>query len=245
LLIEKDVRNFKMILDTEDVGMSAQLLEGEGWEREAPDILDSIIQPDWTVVEMGACLGFYMLLEAKKAARVYAIEADPHNVEIMTMAKDINGLRNIDIFNYAVAAENGRALFYQSPGRSDRGRLSPNGNIEVDAITLDTFAAENDIEQVDLIRCDIEGAEIHMVSGGEKTLAAMPVGSWMFIDLHPLKCGPDKTRLARAIDKILEFGFVPQTILGPDVVGSKSFTETVCRNSGFPKVFLQKCASAT
>ncbi len=240
MLIEKQIRDFVMALDTEDVGMSTQLRDGMEWEGEAPNVLNRLIRPSWTVIEMGACLGFYMCLEAKKAKKVYAIEADPHNTAIMEVSKGLNNFSNVEIFNLAIAAENGTVRFAQSPGRSDRGRLSKKGNIKVEAKTLDTFTAENNIGPVDLIRCDIEGAEVHMVSGGRETLKAMPEGSWMFIDLHPLKFGKDKTKLYKAIKQIQHHGFVPRRIFGPKVMHPKDFADSICGSAGFPKVFLRK-----
>lgn len=237
MLVQKQIRDFWMYLDTEDKGMSTHLLSGMNWEGIAPDILEEIIQPDWTIIEMGACLGFYMLLEAK-AKKVYAIEADPHNVEIMSKSTKCNGYSNVEIFNYAVSSKDGITKFKTSAGRSDRGRLSLKGDIEVESIRLDTFVKQNGIDRVDLIRCDIEGAEAKMVAGGLKTLESMKDGSWMFIDLHPRKF-EDKKPLAWALKRIAMMGFIPVHIIGPNVKGS--FIDTICSNKGFPKVFFQKC----
>lgn len=240
MLVEKQIRDFLMVLDTEDKGMSTQLMQGMKWEGEAPDLLDKIIKPDWTVIEMGACLGFYMLLEAKKAERVYAIEADPHNAHIMEAARVLNGFHNVEVHNLAIAGYDGTVKFSPSPGRSDRGRVSKNGTEKVESITLDSFVKKNGIGKVDLIRCDIEGAEVHMVSGGYDTLSNMDVASWMFIDLHPLKFGKDKSKLRTAIKQIQKHGFVPRRIFGPKVMHPKDFADSICGSSGFPKVFLRK-----
>jgi FkbM family methyltransferase len=239
------VRNFTMCLDTEDKGMSTQLLAGGGWEGVGPDILEALIEPGMTVVDMGACIGFYTLLAAACGARVYAIEADADNVRILRRAVEVNGFGNVKVSHMAIAAEDGIGRFDPSPGRSDRGRLSAEGTEAVRTITLDTYVERLGIEQVDVLRCDIESAETGMVAGGQTTLAAMRPGSWIYIDLHPRKLS-DPMDLKPAVESILEHGFVPECVLGGGVkLGTKSFVDDICRSEGFPKVFLRKCASDT
>lgn len=50
--------------------------------------------------------------------------------------------------------------------------------------TLDSFCREQGIDRIDFLRCDIEGAEILLLDGGEETIAAhRPV---MMIEVHPI-----------------------------------------------------------
>lgn len=237
MLVERKIRNFRMMLDTEDKGMSTQLLAGGGWEGEAPDILESIIEPGMVVVEMGACIGFYMLVEAACGATVYAIEPDPHNVEMMRKSLDLNGFTRARAYELAIGGVDGTAHFHRSRGRSDRGRLSPKG-LEVKVLTLDTFARRAGITRLDVLRCDIEGAEVGMVSGGRKTLE---MARWLFIDLHPLKM-KRKSDLIPTVETIMGHGFSPQRVFGSSVdPGAADFATAICNGGGYPKVFFRKC----
>jgi len=238
MLVTRKVRDYLMVLDTEDVGMSTPLLKGGGWEGEGPDILESIIKPGMTVIDMGACLGFYSCLCAKRGASTYALEADPDNCEIIRKAAARNDFVNLMVYQLAIAAKDGTARFQQSPGRSDRGRLAGKGNIEVETITLDTFVEREGTGPIDVIRCDVEGAEIGMVASGQRTIASMPVGSWIYIDLHPMKMN-DPMDLKPTIENLLDHGFEIKHALG---LSGDATPEGICRCGGFPKVFFQKCA---
>lgn len=233
MLVEKRVRDFSMLLDTEDKGMGGTLLADQGWEGGAPDYLAGILNPDDVVIEMGACLGYYAFLEAMTAKRVYAIEADGRNVQIMRAAAVLNGFDNLSVHHLAISGENGKALFRASPGRSDRGRLSDKG-VEVQTVTLDTFVESEGIERVDVVRCDIEGAEVGMIKAGAETLSGMAEGSWLYIDLHPAKV---QENFASTVRRILKYGFKPRKAF--NLARSGPFVKRVC-SSSFPRVFFQK-----
>lgn len=243
MLVERKIRNFQMFLDTNDEGMSSNLLKGNGWEGKSPDLLSKIVQPGWNIVEMGACIGFYMLVEAAAGANVWAVEPDAHNIKIMKKSRAANKFDSVKIFEMAIDGENTIRKFRESPGRSDRGRLSGNrtDGVDVKVQTLDTFVEENEIGRVDLIRSDIEGSEVGMVNGGDKTLTSMEVGSWIFIDLHPMHI-PKPPGVRPTINKIMSYGFYPRFPIVPVVnkVGPiEKFIDRCCKPT-FPKVFFQK-----
>lgn len=55
----------------------------------------------------------------------------------------------------------------------DKVKLNKNGseqNFTVDAISIDEYVSENNIEKVDFIKMDIEGAEMKALKGAEQTL---------------------------------------------------------------------------
>jgi FkbM family methyltransferase len=242
MLVERRVRDFTMVLDTDDCGMSQPLLRGAGWEGAGPDILESILllKPGMTVIDMGACIGFYSLLCATVSAHVYAVEADPDNCAIIRKAAEANAFDNLLVYNLAIAGLDGTARFQPSPGRSDRGRLSDKGPLEVETVTLDTFVEREGIGPVDVLRCDIEGAEVGMVAGGQKTLAVMREGSWIYVDLHPQKMN-NPFDLMSTIENIIEHGFIPETLVGSKAgLNPSGFAESICSKGGFPKVFFQK-----
>jgi len=247
MLVEKPIRDFKMLLDTDDTGMSTDLMKNGSWEGTAPDVMAKLVQPNWTVIEMGACIGFYAMIEAKRGANVYVIEPVPRNIEIIRKNIELNGFDNARAFELAIGAENGWAKFQLSPTRSDRGRFtatkSGDGVIEVETITLDSFVAREGIDKVDLLRADIEGAEVGLVTGGQNTLGAMKKGSWIFMDIHPVKVPDPLINLLPALQSILDHGFIPKKVLAPGAYQNlppKGFAKAICQLKGFPKVFFEK-----
>lgn len=63
------------------------------------------IKRDWTVLDVGASIGYYTLLAAEKATegRVIAIEPHPQIVNALRKNVALHGLQNVQIINEAVA----------------------------------------------------------------------------------------------------------------------------------------------
>lgn len=91
--------------------------------------------------------------------------------------------RNFKAFPLAVGASAGQAQIFseQSSNASEFASLVP-GVIEdihhnvsagqtVDVITLDEFCATHEIEAIDLLKVDVEGAELEVLRGAEQLIA--------------------------------------------------------------------------
>src|SRR5258708_16373581 len=63
----------------------------ELYEKEAREVFCSAIRPGCTVLDVGANIGIYTLLAAKRGARVFAVEADPVNAIQLRRHIQING----------------------------------------------------------------------------------------------------------------------------------------------------------
>lgn len=127
-------------------------------------------------------------------AKVYTIEASPHNFEVMKK-KFGDKKPKINMFNYAMSSENGFVDFYQTiyPDNTVEGnefmvmgsiydikeekkakhKLKNIETIKVKAITFDSFCEENNITSVDFAHIDVEGAGFDVISGMNKTLPKM------------------------------------------------------------------------
>ncbi|GAG95136.1 unnamed protein product, partial [marine sediment metagenome] len=60
----KEILGSKMCLIPSDIGLSKQLIEHGIREEASVKFMKEILQPDWTVIDIGANLGYYALLEA-------------------------------------------------------------------------------------------------------------------------------------------------------------------------------------
>lgn len=112
-----------------------------------------------------------------------AVEADPRNVPILVNRV---GPRNIRVAHYAITWHCGQTELHLSSGPGATGsssvrepkehlRCFPTTTFQesvfVPAITLDALSYEYALSNIDLIWCDIQGAEIDMIRGGRATLA--------------------------------------------------------------------------
>jgi FkbM family methyltransferase len=154
------------------------VMDGE-YEPETSVFMKRTIQPDFTCIDVGANFGYYTCLMARLAwqGRVVAYEPDP---EVYALLRDnvyINWCERVVWFrNAAVGAAAGTLTIYRRPNRTGNTGIIPvptgaqaavgeteSTELVVDCERLDDLARE--LERVDLIKIDVEGAESLVVEG--------------------------------------------------------------------------------
>src|ERR671922_680338 len=138
-----------------------------------------------TVVDVGAHIGLYSLIAAKRvgtSGKVIAIEPDPENFKILKKNILLNQLTNVEAVECAVYStreklklflpeiEGGRTIF--NTVMQDRARTSTENFIEVEANTLDNILESINITEVNWIKIDVEGAELEVLKGAVNTLSS-------------------------------------------------------------------------
>lgn len=188
--IMKKVQGNMMILDLNDLGISRELALYGVHEKNSTEEVKSIITPGMKILEVGANIGYYALIETKLAGptgHLYAIEPAPHNFASLKKNLELNNIRNADLHQAAFGDKRDKAKFYVY----DRGNLSSfikredmgmkYEEVEVEIMTLDDFLK---FKKVDFIRMDVEGYEKEILKGSEKALAEGNRPKYFFIEIH-------------------------------------------------------------
>ena len=131
-----------------------------------------LVKPGAVVYDIGAHVGFYTLLAATRVGprgRVVAFEPLPRNLAFLRMHVSMNGMTNVVIQAVAVADHHGIQRFDDSAGPSE-GHLAAEGSLVVECVTLDELVASGEIPPPDLIKIDVEGAELMVLRAGEATI---------------------------------------------------------------------------
>ncbi len=152
--------------------MAAAFVLGRVYEPATTAFFKEVIKPGMTVVDIGANAGYYTLLAARLAGdrgRVYAFEPEPENYAVLVKNVEVNGHHNVLCRQQAVASESGRVQFFLA-GESGAhslytGKASPRRRIMVEATSLDEFFRKDGWPHIDLIKMDIEGAELRALEG--------------------------------------------------------------------------------
>ena len=113
----------------------------------------------WTVLDIGANIGFFTLFALEASARVYAYEPEEKNFDRLKSQLDENKTA-ANIYRCAVASDNeGRNLYLNAENiGGHRITHDAGGGIQrVPSITLNQIIEE--VGHVDLIKMDCEGAE--------------------------------------------------------------------------------------
>lgn len=116
------------------------------------------------MLDVGANIGLFSFYAEKYAKVIYAVEPSQEHVEVIKHLKEFNHLDNVIPVQAAISHKNGVANFYHNENTT-MFSLKPevNGKPEemelVPTMTLDTFFNNFDLDHVDFMKIDIEGAE--------------------------------------------------------------------------------------
>ncbi len=123
------------------------------------------------VLDCGANIGLFTLLAAAKGGKVFAFEPAPSALEHLVKVKDIHP--SVEILEMGTSNESGIARIALSQGNNTSSSLVlpvEGESIDIRTTTIDDFVETHNLQSVDFIKADIEGAERLMLAGAAKTL---------------------------------------------------------------------------
>ena len=179
-IIPKEIEIGKGIfleLDQSDPVASGAIALGV-YEKNETELFRSKIKPAMTIIDIGANLGYYTVIASCSAGErglVIAFEPEPNFFKLLSKNIIRNNLKNVAIFEMAIADKNGEAdLFLSEENKGNNSLISSeklDSFVSVKTATLDDFLSAKKIAMVDMIKMDIEGAEILALEGMKNTLA--------------------------------------------------------------------------
>lgn len=166
--------------------------------------------PDGVVVDIGAQVGFLSTYAARAApeGRILAIEPDPTSFRKLVAGIRANGLDNVKPIQCAISDREGMIEFV-SAARSVDSRLLPGSQVgrrlasepgavtsPVRCTTLDHLLRQENVNAVDLLKIDVEGAELAILQSAVETLPRVRA---VVVEVHdPRSIGPIDTIMRRA-----------------------------------------------
>ena len=127
----------------------------------------SWVRRDDVAFDLGANIGAFAMPAAVIGAQVHAFEILPANVVSLAASAARNRLSNLAINIGAVWDKPG---YLGIAGKSAWGVVGPGSSLSIAAITMDDYVAAKGIERVDLMKVDVEGAELEALRGADKLL---------------------------------------------------------------------------
>ena len=151
------------------------------------ELLKSIINKGDTLVDVGANHGTYtdfFKSRLEKTGKIYTIELHPTTYNFL---KDkYKNDDNIIIFNKAISNIDGQIPYYQGDGDCLHNILGHDVNFKInnkigfiESYRLDTIL--KDVDKIDLIKIDVEGAELMVLEGIEKIINKV---NYILVECH-------------------------------------------------------------
>lgn len=143
--------------------------------NEGPYEYDNVkLCEDDVVIDCGANIGIFSAIAAHKKCKCYSFEPVKETLKYLDKMSDIYD-DLIKVCEYALSDQIGKTKLYLTEDTNiSNSILGINQNkinyIEVNTNTIDNFIKIHNIEKVDFIKADIEGAERLMLKGAVETL---------------------------------------------------------------------------
>jgi len=151
------------------------LYHTEDHEPHVRKVFCSLIRKGMTVVDVGACVG-YTVLASKRVGdngSVFAFEPDPVRYEALCETVRVNKLKNVKVFNLAVADTDELKV-----GRMDLDIAATNDQKEtVKAMPLDSI-----VEFADVVKIDVVGHELTVLRSMRRILRE---GTKIVLEIYP------------------------------------------------------------
>lgn len=166
----------KMIVDPYDT-VGGEIYRNGQFEAETVAFLTEQLKEGMHFIDIGANIGQYTLLASSivgQTGKVYSVEAVPDIYTLLNKNISSNNLRNVISYNVALSNLEGFTSFHLGHyGNSGAGSLKPTINTGGREIKVKTSTLDNlfyDLNKIDVMKIDVEGAELLVLSGGKKLL---------------------------------------------------------------------------
>jgi len=188
-----DIEGFQMyVRDKEANGLHQGFCEPEETK-----FIKNIVLPDWICIDIGANIGYFTILMARKCKHVYSFEPEPNNFKLLVSNIGLNQLLNVNWIEVAISDNRERTKLYlcdtdHGMHRLYKSKWCNGGSIKVLTRDLDSFT----LPRINLIKMDIEGAEYGALLGMVELLKRdKPL---IIMEFHPLS--------------IIEYGVDPRKV---------------------------------
>lgn len=172
------VGNHLMYIDPKDMIVSQVLYTKRVWDPYTSAVFRKVLRKGDTVLDIGSHIGYYALLAAEivgKHGSVTAFEPDTVSYGLLKKNRSVNNYENITPINKAVSEKNAIERLYINRLNTGDNKLIKDGTtkeyVKIETIKLDDFLK---VKKVDVIKIDIQGAELRALKGMTKLLKANP-----------------------------------------------------------------------
>jgi FkbM family methyltransferase len=163
------------------------------FERETVEVFLALLSSGMTVLDVGANIGQYTLVAAHAVGpygQVHAFEPTAEIASELRCNVALNEFQNVTINEVAVADSRGEQLLYcTDPGSPGTNTImnpveQPCTTSKVRTVTLDDYLAERGVSDVDVMKLDVEGAELLVLRGAERLLRG-PRAPVLLLEVNP------------------------------------------------------------
>jgi len=205
----------KMILDTNDC-VAQRIRCEEAFEPAVRREIERIASSDVNIIDIGANIGYYSILASRligSEKRVFSFEPQVSMVSKLRRNIELNALRNVKVFPFALSDAPGTVTFHVPPeGTEALGSMHANGRfevvktVEVETQRLDDVMSNLGNPKIGLIKMDAEGAELPILRGATQLLSS-PDKPVLIFEANEKNCKPFDYCVFDLLQYVHSFGY--------------------------------------
>ena len=237
----RNIYDFKMFLNNQDKGISRSLILFGKREEDQKLILNKILKANMNVFDIGANIGYYVLIEnqiLKSTGKILAIEPNKENVELLKRNIMLNKIekKRIYIEESGVSNKSVKQTFYLAkhsnlhtfhPKGSAKKFLSGN-TINVKTVTISELSKK--YFKPDLIRLDVEGHEVEILQSLIKDVRNNNLNPLICFEPH-ISCYNKSHDITPVLSKLFGLGYKTKYISSNAESGTKRIEMVTDKNA--------------
>ena len=164
-----DYSGYKLLIQpTEHVGR--RLWTGNGWENGITAVIESTLSNGDVAMDIGAHYGLHALTmrrQVGEAGRVFAFEPNPSVAHLIRRTFSKNGFENVEHVEKALTNTTNDVTLVEESRNTGHATTRPAGEkgkeFTVQATTFSEFLSSRGVDNIDLLKVDIEGGEADLI----------------------------------------------------------------------------------
>lgn len=169
------------------------LCDAQSYEPDVTRLLSATLQPGMVFFDVGANLGYYSLLGSKKVGKdgqVHSFEPAAAQFKHLKLNVSLNRAANVILNECALSDSRGETTLFLSEGwnQGTHSLARTNGQSSsciVSRISVDEYVAMTGVKRLDVMKVDVEGAELLVFKGAQNTLLELKPSLLIFEASEP------------------------------------------------------------
>ncbi len=242
--IRVEAEGVTMSLDPRST-LTRTLVLKNSYEEGTTGLIKSLVKPGMIVMDVGANIGYYSLIMAGlvgEGGKVFAFEPAPDTFSFLTENIGINSAYNVIPLRMAASDFSGTARLYLAKDPCGHRLLEAAGQdaLPVEVTTVDEVLGSAG-RLLDLIKIDVEGAEMSVIRGMKKTIQKSE-NLRVIMEFCPAHLRQNGVEPAALLECLGDYGFTLHIISERDRTTKPADIRTIMEQARREELFNIYCA---